>query len=90
MGNRPRHPNQRSLDAAYYRRKRDGAMVVSVELDRDHELATEVMCGHIAHALRRVAPDVQHLAHPERPIWAPIEVAISALPRPLLRLSSRK
>src|SRR5207245_9879746 len=29
-----------------------------VELDRDHELATEVMCGHIAHALRRVAPGI--------------------------------
>ena len=44
-----------------------------VELDRDHELATEVMCGHIAHALRRVAPEIMLPLRESRPIWAPID-----------------
>src|SRR5205085_9979975 len=42
-----------------------------VEVDRDEEIAMQALCGHIAHALRRVAPDVQHLSHSDRPIWAP-------------------
>jgi UDP-GlcNAc:undecaprenyl-phosphate GlcNAc-1-phosphate transferase len=50
-----------------------------LELDRDHELATEVMCGHIAHALRRVAPETM-LPPPEpRLIWPPIESLVDSL-----------
>ena len=50
-----------------------------VELDRDHELATEVMCGHIAHALRRVAPEIMLPLRESRPIWAPIEPFVTSL-----------
>jgi UDP-GlcNAc:undecaprenyl-phosphate/decaprenyl-phosphate GlcNAc-1-phosphate transferase len=58
------------------------------ELDRDHEVAAQVLCGHIAQALRRVAPRVQRVGSSGRTIWAPIELAIGALP--LLRISLRK
>src|SRR5438132_196641 len=47
-------------------------------VDRDHELAAEILCGHIAQALRRVTPPPA----PRRlfaPIWAPIEPLVSSL-----------
>src|SRR2546421_6849059 len=50
-----------------------------IELDRDHELATEVMCGHIAHALRRVALEIMLPLRESRPIWAPIEPFVTSL-----------
>jgi UDP-GlcNAc:undecaprenyl-phosphate GlcNAc-1-phosphate transferase len=49
------------------------------ELDRDHELAAEVLCGHIGNALRRVAPGVEHPRRAISPILAPFEPVVSSL-----------
>jgi len=50
------------------------------ELDRDHEIAAETMCGHIALALRRVAPASEQPRRESRSNWSPIEPVVSSLP----------
>jgi hypothetical protein len=50
------------------------------ELDRDHEIAAEAMCGHIALALRRVAPASEQPRRESRSNWSPIEPVVSPLP----------
>ncbi len=54
------------------------------QVDRDHEIAAETLCGHLAHALRRVSPEV-HLLSPERPARLPVDLVLA----PLLPLRSR-
>jgi len=49
------------------------------ELDRDHEIAAEAMCGHIAHALRRVAPAPEPRRE-SRSNWSPIDPVVGSLP----------
>jgi hypothetical protein len=43
------------------------------EVDRDHEIAAETLCGHIAHALRRLSPAVVTAQEQLRPL-APVEL----------------
>jgi hypothetical protein len=50
------------------------------EIDRDHEIAAEALCGHIAHALRRVAPASEQSRRESRSNWSTIDPVVSALP----------
>jgi len=51
------------------------------EVDRDHEIAAQALCGHIAHALHRVSPALDAPSEQRRPL-APVEFLLAPLKPP--------